>query len=165
MWELDHKESWALKNWWFWVVVLEKTLESLLDCREINQLILSKLQELVMDRGSLIYCSPWDHEESHMSKQANWAEPLIMVRGQLCSGGWEWKRLFLLYILQFLILHSNSLIIYSISLLIRRVSEQGEVKYIYIYIYSFIPKMFIQQLQCGKNCSRHWRKKDDNSGT
>ena len=89
MWELDHKESWALKNWWFWVVVLEKTLESLLDCREINQLILSKLQELVMDRGSLIYCSPWDHEESHMSKQVNWAEPLIMVRGQLCSGGWE----------------------------------------------------------------------------
>ena len=32
---------------------------------------LDKLQELVMDRGSLIYCSPWDHEESHMSKQAN----------------------------------------------------------------------------------------------
>ena len=29
MWELDYKESWALKNWWFWTVVLEKTLESL----------------------------------------------------------------------------------------------------------------------------------------
>ena len=36
MWELDYKESWALKNWWFWTVVLEKTLESLLDCKEIQ---------------------------------------------------------------------------------------------------------------------------------
>ena len=34
MWELDHKESWALKNWCFWTVVLEKTLESSLDCKE-----------------------------------------------------------------------------------------------------------------------------------
>ena len=36
MWELDHKESWALKNWYFWIVVLEKTLESPLDCKEIK---------------------------------------------------------------------------------------------------------------------------------
>ena len=36
MWELDHKESWALKNWWFWTVVLEETLESPLDCKEIQ---------------------------------------------------------------------------------------------------------------------------------
>ena len=34
MWELDYKESWALKNWCFWTVVLEKTLESPLDCKE-----------------------------------------------------------------------------------------------------------------------------------
>ena len=34
MWELDYKESWALKNWRFWTVVLEKTLESPLDCKE-----------------------------------------------------------------------------------------------------------------------------------
>ena len=37
MWELDHKEGWALKNWCFRIVVLEKTLESPLDCKEINQ--------------------------------------------------------------------------------------------------------------------------------
>ena len=37
MWELDYKESWALKNWCFWTVVLEKTLESHLDCKEIKQ--------------------------------------------------------------------------------------------------------------------------------
>ena len=36
MWELDYKESWALKNWWFWTVVLEKTLESPLDTKEIQ---------------------------------------------------------------------------------------------------------------------------------
>ena len=36
MWELDHKESWTPKNWWFSTVVLEKTLESPLDCKEIQ---------------------------------------------------------------------------------------------------------------------------------
>ena len=36
MWELDYKESWALKNWCFWTVVLEKTLERTLDCKEIK---------------------------------------------------------------------------------------------------------------------------------
>ena len=36
MWELDHKEDWAWKNWCFWTVVLEKTLESPLNCKEIQ---------------------------------------------------------------------------------------------------------------------------------
>ena len=36
MWELDYKERWAPKNWCFWIVVLEKTLESPLDCKEIQ---------------------------------------------------------------------------------------------------------------------------------
>ena len=36
MWELDCEESWVPKNWWFWTVVLEKTLESPLDCKEIQ---------------------------------------------------------------------------------------------------------------------------------
>ena len=36
MWELDWEESWALRNWCFWTVVLEKTLESPLDCKEIQ---------------------------------------------------------------------------------------------------------------------------------
>ena len=36
MWELDYKESWMPKNWCFWTVVLEKTLESPLDCKEIQ---------------------------------------------------------------------------------------------------------------------------------
>ena len=41
IWELDYKESWALTNWWFWTVVLEKMLESTLDYKEI-QLVHSK---------------------------------------------------------------------------------------------------------------------------
>ena len=36
LWELDYKESWALRNWSFWTVMLEKTLESSLDCKEIQ---------------------------------------------------------------------------------------------------------------------------------
>ena len=36
IWELDHKEGWMLKNWCFWTVVLEKTLESSLNCKEIK---------------------------------------------------------------------------------------------------------------------------------
>ena len=36
MWEMDYKETWAPKNWCFWTVVLEKTVESPLDCKEIK---------------------------------------------------------------------------------------------------------------------------------
>ena len=43
MWELDHKESWVPKNWCFWTVVLEKTLESPLDCKEIKPTILKEI--------------------------------------------------------------------------------------------------------------------------
>ena len=38
MWELDHKESWVPKNWRFWTVVLEKTPETPLDCKEIQSI-------------------------------------------------------------------------------------------------------------------------------
>ena len=41
--ELDYKEVWVPKNWCFWIVVLEKTLESPLDCRESNQSILKEI--------------------------------------------------------------------------------------------------------------------------
>ena len=42
MWKLDYKESWVLKNWCFWTVVLEKSLERPLDCKEIHQSILKE---------------------------------------------------------------------------------------------------------------------------
>ena len=43
MWELDYKESWAQKNWCFWTVVLEKTLESPLNCKESQPTILKEI--------------------------------------------------------------------------------------------------------------------------
>ena len=43
MWELDYKESWELKNWCFWTVVLEKALETLWTARRSNQSILKKI--------------------------------------------------------------------------------------------------------------------------
>ena len=47
MWELDYKESWAQKNWCFWTVVLEKTLESPLDCKEVQPVHLKEDQSWV----------------------------------------------------------------------------------------------------------------------
>ena len=55
MWELDCEEGWAPKNWCFWTVVLEKTLESPLDCKEI-QPVHSELDQ------------PWDFLEGMMLK-------------------------------------------------------------------------------------------------
>ena len=47
MWELDYKEGWVLKNWCFWTVVLEKTLESPLDCEEIQSVHLKGNQSWI----------------------------------------------------------------------------------------------------------------------
>ena len=62
MWELDYKESWAWKNWCFWTVELEKTLESPLDCKEIK-LINPKGNQLRIfigrtDAEAVIFWSP-----------------------------------------------------------------------------------------------------------
>ena len=64
MWEVDHKESWAPKNWCFWTVVLEKTLESPLDCKEIQPVHLKGNQSWIFigmidaEVESLILWSP-----------------------------------------------------------------------------------------------------------
>ena len=47
MWELDHKESWGLKNWCLWTVVLEKTLVSSLDYKEIQTVNLKENQSWI----------------------------------------------------------------------------------------------------------------------
>ena len=54
MWELDHKESWAPENWCFWTVVLEKTLESPLDCKKSNQFILKEISPECSLEGLLL---------------------------------------------------------------------------------------------------------------
>ena len=52
MWELDHKESWALMNWCFWTVVLEKTLESPLDYKEIKPVNTKGKQPLIFTEST-----------------------------------------------------------------------------------------------------------------
>ena len=52
MWELDYKESWALKDWRFWTVVLERTLERPLDCKEIQPVPPKGYQSWVFIEGT-----------------------------------------------------------------------------------------------------------------
>ena len=47
MWVLDYKESWALENWCFWIMLLEETLESPLDCKEIQQVYPKGIQSWI----------------------------------------------------------------------------------------------------------------------
>ena len=91
MWELDYKESWVLKNWCFWSVVLEKTLESPLDCKEIQPVpILKELSpgytlEGLMLKLKLQYFG-------HLMRRTHWKRPWCWER--LRAGGdgdnWGW---------------------------------------------------------------------------
>ena len=80
MWELDYRESWVLKNWWFWAVVL-KTLESPLDCKEIQP---------VHPKGnqSWIFIRRTDAEAEALVNLATWCEELIHWKRPWC-----WERL------------------------------------------------------------------------
>ena len=90
MWELDCEEGWALKNWCFWTVVLEKTLESPLDCKEIQQSILKEispeLEELVL-KLKLQY-------SGHLMQRANLFEKTLMLGkiGGRRRRGWQRMR-------------------------------------------------------------------------
>ena len=80
MWELDYKESWALKVWCFWTVVLEKTLESPLDSKEIQPVILKEISpeyslEGLMLKLKLQYSNTlvtWCEELTHWKRPWCW---------------------------------------------------------------------------------------------
>ena len=76
MWELDYKESWLLKNWCFWTVVLEKTLESPLVCKEIKPVN-------VLNVHWKDWCWNWNS-----NTLAIWCEELTHWEGLWC-----WERL------------------------------------------------------------------------
>ena len=86
MWELDYKESWAPKNWCFWTVVLEKTLESPLDCKEIQPVIPKGNQSLNIDWKD--WCWSWNsntlatccEELTHLKRP--WCWKRLKVRGE-----------------------------------------------------------------------------------
>ena len=92
MWDLDYKESWALKNWCFWTVVLEKTLESPLDSKRSNQPILKEISpecslEGLMLKVKLQYFG-------HLILRADSFEKTLMLgkiegRGERDDRGWD----------------------------------------------------------------------------
>ena len=80
IWELDYKESWAPKNWCFWTVVLEKTLESPLDCEEIQPV---HLKGSVLNIHWKDSCWSWNS-----NTLATWCEELTHWKKPWC-----WERL------------------------------------------------------------------------
>ena len=81
MWELDHKESWELKNWWFWAVMLEKTFESPLDNKEIKP---------ANPKGNqpLIFIGRTEVEAEAPNTLATWCKVLTHLKRPWC-----WERL------------------------------------------------------------------------
>ena len=81
MWELGHKESWAPKNWCFWTVVLEKTPESPLNCKEIQSVHPTGNQ-------SWMFIGRTDAEAETPNTLATWLEELTHLKRSWC-----WERL------------------------------------------------------------------------
>ena len=77
MWELDYQESWVLKNWCFWTVVLVKTLESPLDCKEIQPVHPGGNQSWVFMEG-LILKLKLQHF-GHLMRRADSFEKTLML--------------------------------------------------------------------------------------
>ena len=84
MWELDYKESLVPKNWCFWTVVLEKTLESPLDCKEIilgslgcNQSILKEMNPEYSLEGLMLKLKL--HYFGHLMRRADLLEKTLML--------------------------------------------------------------------------------------
>ena len=75
MWELDHKESWAPKNWCFWTVVLEKTLESPLNCKETQPIHSKGDQSWVCSLEGLMLKLKLQYF-GHLMRLADWADSL-----------------------------------------------------------------------------------------
>ena len=96
MWELDHKEGWALKNWCFWTMMLDKTLENHLDGKEIKP-VSTKGNQLWIFIGRTdaeaeyfntlaIRCEEWTHWKRP------WCWERLRVGGEGVDGRWDvWK--------------------------------------------------------------------------
>ena len=89
MWEFDYKESWAQKNSWFWTVVLEKTLESPLDCKDIQGVLLK-------GNSSWIFIERIDAEAEtptfgHLMHRTDSFEKTLML-GKIEGGRWKGRQ-------------------------------------------------------------------------
>ena len=90
MWELDYKESWEPKNWCFWIVVLEKTLESPLDCKEI-QPVHPKGNQSWTFTGRTDVEAELQHF-GHLMRRADLFEKTLML-GKIEGRRREWQRM------------------------------------------------------------------------
>ena len=91
MWELDYEESWAPKNWCFWTVVLEKTLESPLDCKEIKPINLKEISPEYSLEGLMLKLKL--QYFGHLMWTVDSLEKTLMLRG---TGGRRrrgWQRM------------------------------------------------------------------------
>ena len=77
MWELDYKESWVLKNWCIWTAVLEKTLESSLDCKEIQPVHPKGNQSWIFIGGLMLKLKL--QYFGHLMQRANSLEKSLML--------------------------------------------------------------------------------------
>ena len=91
MWELEYKESWALKNWFLWTVVLEKTLESTLGCKEIQPVHPKGNQSWIfiwrtdVEAGTPLFWPP---------DANNWLIWKTLMLGKIECGRWSgWQRM------------------------------------------------------------------------
>ena len=89
--ELDHKESWALKNWCFWIVVLEKTLESPLTARRSNQSILKEISPGCSMEGLILKLKP--QCLGHLMRRADSFVKTLMLGKIKCRRRRGWQRI------------------------------------------------------------------------
>ena len=91
MWELDYKESWGLENWCFWTVVLERTLESPLDCKEIQPVHPKGNQYWMSLEGLMLKLKLQSF--GHLMRRADSFEKTLMlgkIEGRR-RGGWQMR--------------------------------------------------------------------------
>ena len=94
MWKFDHKEVWELKNWCFWFVVLEKTLESPLDCKEIKPVNPEGNHSWVFigrtdaeTEAPILW--PPDARANSMENSFPWCWERLKAKGQEVGRGWD----------------------------------------------------------------------------
>ena len=79
MWELDCEEGWVPKNWCFWTVVLEKTLESPLDCKEIQPALLKEISPGISLEGMMLKLK--FQYFGHLMQRVDSLEKTLILRG------------------------------------------------------------------------------------
>ena len=90
MWELDYKEGWVLKNWCFWAVVREKTLESLLDCKDIKPVNTKGNQPWIFIGRTVAEVPrlwPSDAQSTHWKRP--WCWERLKAKGESRGRGWD----------------------------------------------------------------------------